>query len=107
MSRLFAALALALALASACAPVRSGFGREAPLHGKVVFDTHCAPCHPGGNGGVGPSLDRPFTHAVLHAQVRLGSGNMPPFDENALDERDFEDLAEYLRALRAARLASR
>ena len=108
--RLLIAAAL---LASACAPALGGRPfdkggeREAPLRWKQIFATHCNGCHPGGNGGLGPALDRPVTHALLKMQVRRGYGQMPAFDEETLDDQDFEALVQYLRALRAARLASR
>src|SRR5690349_19856420 len=48
--------------------------------GQVVFYQYCNPCHPGGEGGVGPALNnKPLPEFAIRTQVRHGLGAMPAF----------------------------
>ena len=82
---MLAVLAAALAV-SGCRSVRRGDAIGRPVakasaeveRGRVVFQQHCYRCHPGGEGGLGPSLnDKPAPAFLVRTQVRAGLGAMP------------------------------
>lgn len=103
-----AALAVAVLLAAGCGSARRGppFGGPGALEGQarrgqIVFARRCGPCHPGGEGGLGPSLnDKPLPEGLIRLQVRQGFGAMPAFGEDRLTEPELDDVVAYLRALR-------
>jgi mono/diheme cytochrome c family protein len=99
----------ALALALACGSAR----RRPPLaepggaldaeerRGERVYMRHCQPCHPGGEAGLGPSLnDKPLPGALVKTQTRHGLGSMPAFDERKISDEELDALAAYVAALR-------
>lgn len=101
-------LAAAMALAAGC-----GSRRGEPLSGSVpvddpkvengrtVFMQNCYSCHPGGEAGVGPSLnDKLAPKFAKKLKVRHGLGKMPTFSKKQLGEEDLDDLMAYLAALR-------
>lgn len=62
---------------------------------------HCNPCHPGGEGGLGPALkNKPLPEGAIRLQVRQGLGAMPAFSEEELPDGQLDDIVEYLRAIR-------
>jgi len=70
--------------------------------GQVVYARHCDQCHPGGEGGLGPSLnDKPVPVWLMRIQVRHGLGVMPEFPEAALSDSDLDALLVYAKARRA------
>ena len=73
------------------------------LSGKQIFVRSCNTCHPGGNEGMGPSLVNLKAHfpddEKLKAFIRQGAGVMPPQPESVINEKEMENLIEYLRAL--------
>src|SRR5688500_8098883 len=90
-----AALAGALVLMAGCGSPRRGepISGVVPLkepdieRGAVVFQRYCHQCHPGGEGGLGPSLnDKPAPGWLMKTQVRLGLGTMPSFKEDVISE---------------------
>jgi mono/diheme cytochrome c family protein len=100
----------ALAVATACGGARRGEPIGAPVvpateparRGQLVFMHHCHPCHPGGEAGLGPSLnDKPAPAFLLRTQVRLGLGVMPAFPPGQIDDRALDDLVAFLVVLRA------
>ncbi len=70
-------------------------------HGRIVFMQNCHKCHPGGEAGLGPSInDKPLPEFLMKTQVRVGLGAMPSFHRNRISGRDLDDLIRYLKALR-------
>jgi len=69
--------------------------------GEQLFMRYCNPCHPGGEGGVGPSLnDKPAPRFLVRTQVRAGLGAMPSFSRDEIDDHALDDLLDYVFALR-------
>ena len=103
-ARAFAAMALVLALASACGTTRleETAGGPPPMtenarRGEVVFMQRCHKCHPHGEAGLGPAINgKPLPSWLLHLQIRNGLGMMPSFGDDLVDETQLEDLLEYL-----------
>ncbi len=78
------------------------------VRGEQVFARECAQCHPNGQAGLGPAInDRPLPKAFIAAQIRLGAGAMPAFDETMISSDDVDAIAEYLLALRRSPKPSR
>lgn len=80
--------------------------RSSNLTGDQIFIRSCNTCHPSGRKGpLGPSLvdmDQHFkTDAELKAFIRAGKGAMPPQPEAALNDREMDNLIEYLHRLNA------
>ena len=107
------ALGCAIALLSAaCGSTRRGepftgeLDRTSPAiqSGQAAFQRHCHSCHPGGEGGLGPSLnDKPAPKWLMKTQVRTGLGAMPSFDEKQIPPAELDNLVEYVVALRRDR----
>jgi len=61
-------------------------------------------CHPGGEGGLGPSLnDKPLPAFAKKLQVRtglVGFNIMPAFNKHQIPSEDLDDLMRYMKALR-------
>lgn len=75
---------------------------EAVARGRVAFHRHCHECHPGGEAGLGPSLnEKPLPEFLIRFQVRHGLGAMPGFAERDIGARELDDLVRYLKARRA------
>jgi mono/diheme cytochrome c family protein len=69
--------------------------------GRMSFNQHCHRCHPGGEGGLGPSLnDKPAPAFLLKTQIRVGLGTMPRFDEKLIPSGELDDLVAYMKELR-------
>ncbi len=104
------AAALLLFALSACAPAYRGEPLTGPLElttstlvlGQRVFDANCHQCHPGGAGGLGPSLnDKPLPGQLIAYQVRHGLGAMPAFSPERLSDAQLTALVLYMEELRA------
>lgn len=68
-------------------------------NGERVFMTHCQKCHPGGEGGLGPSITaNPAPQLVKRFQMRHGLGVMPSFKKNEISVSDLHDISNYLHA---------
>jgi mono/diheme cytochrome c family protein len=107
-SRALVLIAAALTL-SACGSPRHGIPLEGPLplttasleRGKALYDVYCYKCHSAGEGGLAPALNnKPLPKSLIELQIRHGFGVMPSFSEKQLSNRDVEDIANYLVALR-------
>ena len=71
--------------------------------GRSVFQQHCHQCHPGGEGGLGPSLnDKPAPGFLIKTQVRLGLGAMPGFGKDKINAQELDALTAYMLASRKA-----
>jgi mono/diheme cytochrome c family protein len=104
-----ALLAVGACLAVACGSARRGepiagpvaLERDSLRRGERVFMRQCQPCHPGGEGGLGPALNnKPLPRFLLRTQIRQGLGAMPAFPSDRIDDRALEDLVDYVVALR-------
>ena len=102
-------LLAALALAACGSPRRSAaidgpmrIEEQAVERGRVAFYRHCHECHPGGEAGLGPSLnEKPLPEFLIRFQVRHGLGAMPSFSEDEIGGRELDELVRYLKARRA------
>lgn len=101
-----APLALLLAAAAGCGTARRGepvvaeppSGDAEVARGRVAFDRNCSPCHPGGEGGLGPAINnKPLPGFMIRLQVRRGFGTMPGFPENQLPDEELDAIVAYLR----------
>lgn len=106
---LSAALAAALLMPVGCGSARRGEPLAGPLRpdsakvaaGQKVFMRHCHQCHPGGEAGLGPSLnEKPLPGFLMKLQVRKGLGAMPSFSEEHINDEELDALIAYLKALR-------
>jgi mono/diheme cytochrome c family protein len=96
-------------LAVACGSARRGeplagamdLSDPSVARGQVVFARWCHACHPGGEAGLGPSLnDKPLPVFLMRLQVRQGLGAMPGFPEELLSDGKLDDLMAYVVARR-------
>jgi mono/diheme cytochrome c family protein len=69
-------------------------------HGEVLFFRFCHQCHPGGEAGLGPSINNKPPMPLVRLQVRKGLGAMPAFPEAIIPERDLDALLAYFDRLR-------
>lgn len=92
-----------------CAPAYRGEPIAGPLdvsdpqlaRGRQIFAVYCHQCHPGGAGGLGPSLnDKPLPGWLIAYQVRHGLGAMPAFSPERISDEELEALIHYLEQLR-------
>lgn len=68
-------------------------------NGEHVFMEYCHKCHPGGEAGLGPSINaNPAPQFIKRFQVRHGLGVMPSFKNSELKKSDLRDISKYLRA---------
>lgn len=94
-----------------CATARRGEPIAGPLaldareeRGAEVFARNCYRCHPGGEGGVGFSLnDKPLPGFAIRLQTRIGFGVMPSFGRDRISPKEMDDLVAYLLSLRRHR----
>jgi mono/diheme cytochrome c family protein len=79
-------------------------GRSTNLTGEQLFIRSCNTCHPGGNAGVGPSLEnleKDFpSDAKLKAFLRKGKGTMPAQTKDTINDPELDELIGYLRNLK-------
>jgi mono/diheme cytochrome c family protein len=103
------ALVALVGVAAACGSPRRGEPITGPLRfsnprverGEIAFMNHCQPCHPGGEGGLGPALNNKCLPGfAIKTQVRVGFGAMPGFVIQSIPPADLKDLVVYLEALR-------
>jgi mono/diheme cytochrome c family protein len=68
-------------------------------NGQRVFMAYCNKCHPGGEGGLGPSLlANPAPQLLKRFQMRHGLGVMPAFKKEEISKKDLHDISKFLRA---------
>jgi mono/diheme cytochrome c family protein len=77
------------------------------LTGEQIFIRTCNTCHPGGEAGMGPTLEtiaKDFPDdAKLRAFLRKGKGMMPPQPKEVLNDQEMDNLVGYLRGLNASK----
>jgi mono/diheme cytochrome c family protein len=83
-------------------PITGPFeGDGSEMRGKLVYAEYCNKCHPGGEAGLGPSLnDKPLPVFLMKLQVRRGLGAMPSFNEHQISAEQLEDLMDCIVAYR-------
>lgn len=111
MKKIISASIISLFIVAACGTAKRGEPAFAPVpdtapaiaQGKVVFDTYCTKCHPGGEAGLGPAINnKPLPGFLMRFQVRNGLGVMPAFKESTISDADLDHLIAYLKTLRKA-----
>jgi mono/diheme cytochrome c family protein len=66
-------------------------------NGQIMFMANCQKCHPGGEGGLGPSiLPNPAPQFIKRFQMRHGLGAMPGFRVKEISRKDLHDISKYL-----------
>jgi hypothetical protein len=74
---------------------------DSEFKGMRLFMLHCNKCHPGGEKGVGPSLnDKPLPDFLIHFQIRQGMGDMPAFTREELSKEEVQHIVRYVRFMR-------
>jgi mono/diheme cytochrome c family protein len=72
---------------------------ERVAHGEKIFMMYCHKCHPGGEAGLGPSINaNPAPQFIKRFQVRHGLGVMPSFKRNEISKSDLRDISKYMHA---------
>jgi mono/diheme cytochrome c family protein len=96
-----------MGIAISCASRRSEVIKGRPFiaaneriaHGEKVFMMYCEKCHPGGEAGLGPSINaNPAPQLIKRFQVRHGLGVMPSFKKDQISKSDVHDISRYLHA---------
>jgi mono/diheme cytochrome c family protein len=103
-----APLLIAAGLTVGCGQARRSEPLMGPLtlqsdaeQGRTTFMKYCQPCHPGGEAGLGPSLnDKALPTFLKKFQVRQGIGSMPSFSKAEISDQQLDDIMAYLKALR-------
>ena len=68
-------------------------------NGERVFMANCEKCHPGGEAGLGPSINaNPAPQFIKRFQMRHGLGVMPGFTKTEIAKDDLRDISKYLKA---------
>ena len=110
--RVVLATALLLVAVCGCRSPRRGepiagprpVSEPALARGRTIFQQQCHHCHPGGEGGLGPTLnDKPSPAFLIKTQVRLGLGTMPGFNKDRISPEELDDLTTYMLASRRAK----
>jgi mono/diheme cytochrome c family protein len=71
------------------------------FEGMKLFMRTCNKCHPGGEKGIGPSLnDKVLPNFLIHWQVRLGMGKMPKFTDEQISKKQLEQITAFVRMMR-------
>jgi mono/diheme cytochrome c family protein len=72
---------------------------ERIANGQKVFMSYCNKCHPGGEGGLGPSItSNPAPQFIKRFQMRHGLGVMPAFKQHEISKKDLHDISKFLHA---------
>jgi mono/diheme cytochrome c family protein len=70
---------------------------ETASRGERVFMASCQKCHPGGEGGLGPSINsNPAPQFIKRFQMRHGLGAMPSFKKDEISKSDLRAISKYL-----------
>lgn len=72
---------------------------ERVVNGEKVYMAHCQKCHPGGEAGLGPSINaNPAPQFIKRFQMRHGLGVMPGFKKDEISKDDLRDISKFLKA---------
>lgn len=102
-------LACVIIIQAGCGSARRGEPLAGPIdissqvlaRGQEVFTRQCSQCHPGGEAGLGPSLNnKPLPGFMMKFQVRHGLGAMPAFPKEVISDDDLDAVVEYIKTLR-------
>jgi mono/diheme cytochrome c family protein len=67
------------------------------IKGEQVYMKYCQKCHPGGEGGLGPSFNPlPVPGFIKQFQIRHGLGVMPSFKKGEISKEDLKNIRKYL-----------
>ena len=66
-------------------------------NGERIYMAYCQKCHPGGEGGLGPSING-IPGFMKKFQTRHGLGVMPAFKKDEISKQDLKDIMTYLKA---------
>lgn len=105
---LSASLAAVLALASALAAAQQAGAGSAENGKRLYVQDGCYECHGyvGQGGAAGARLAPWWMDAqALIAYVRHPAGQMPPYTEKVIGDRDLADMAAYLKSIPAPKAA--
>jgi mono/diheme cytochrome c family protein len=70
----------------------------AAVKGQDIFMRNCNRCHPGGMGGLAPSIiNKPLPGFLIKFQVRHGLGVMPSFSKDRLPGADLNNVVAYIK----------
>lgn len=68
------------------------------IRGQGIFMINCNRCHPGGMGGLAPSIiNKPLPGFMIKFQVRNGLGAMPSFKKERLSKDELNDVVAYIK----------
>lgn len=74
------------------------------LSGKQIYVRSCNTCHPGGKAAMGPALDQLKEHfptdEKLRSFLRQGAGAMPAQPKEVINDKEMDNLIEYLREMK-------
>jgi mono/diheme cytochrome c family protein len=74
---------------------------EHVAHGEQVFMMYCEKCHPGGEKGLGLTVNgNPAPQFIKRFQMRHGLGVMPGFSKDEITKESLKDISAYLKALK-------
>jgi mono/diheme cytochrome c family protein len=98
-------LVMIIAVISACSSKIAPPGERGPSlksarakNGEEIFMKRCDRCHPGGMGGVGPSIiNKPLPGFLIKTQVRVGFGAMPSFNKRKISREELKELVAYIK----------
>ena len=83
-------------------PFKKEFFRPANAsiaNGEKMYMAHCQKCHPGGEAGLGPSINaNPAPQFIKRFQMRHGLGVMPGFRRDEISKEDLRDISKYSKA---------
>jgi mono/diheme cytochrome c family protein len=100
-------IAVLITIISACSSRIAPPGEKGPglktakaRKGQELFMKRCDRCHPGGMGGVGPSIiNKPLPGFLIKTQVRVGFGAMPAFNKKKISADELKDIVAYIKEM--------
>lgn len=66
------------------------------IEGETIYMAKCQKCHPGGEGGLGPSING-LPGFLKPVQIRHGLGVMPAFKQDDLPKDELKKVRIYMR----------
>jgi mono/diheme cytochrome c family protein len=79
-----------------------------PAEGKEIFNKHCSRCHPGGGGGIGPSLKKStLLDFSMKFKARHGADTMPQFSTVQLTDEQLNAVVRIYKDIEMKRLTKK